>query len=218
MNSQNSSAAAKFLPGSCELEQMDASFCPAVPEVPVPQLMELPEPSPRIHNVICTARLGCRLDLNIIARNAWNIEYDPKVHKVLIMRIRKPRSTAMIYASGNVMCTGAKSEQQSRVAIRRYARIVQNLGFPVSVLNFKIKNIVATCNTFPVNFERLLLAHPQQCSYEPELFPGLFYKVTPGITVTIFTSGKMSLSGAKTEADVHRVFHSVSSIVSSFRR
>ncbi|KAK2820161.1 hypothetical protein Q5P01_023120 [Channa striata] len=51
MNSQNSSAPAKFLPGSCELEQMDASFCPAVPEGPVDHLTELPEPSPRIHDL-----------------------------------------------------------------------------------------------------------------------------------------------------------------------
>lgn len=55
------------------------------------------------------------------------------------------------------------SEDQSRVATRRYARIVQRLGFPVSFLNFKIQNLVATCSTFPVSLERLMLAHHQHC-------------------------------------------------------
>ncbi|XP_067355893.1 uncharacterized protein [Channa argus] len=218
MGYQNTFIAAELLSGSPEPEQVDSSFCPTVPEVPLSHVTELLELSPQIHNVVSTAKLGCRLDLKVIARKARNVEYNPKVCKVLIMRIRKPRTTAMIYANGHVTCTGAKSEEQSRVAIRRHARIVQKLGFPVSVFNFKIKNIVATSKSFPVNFEQMLLAYPQYCSYEPELFPGLFFKMDHGITVTIFASGKMSLSGAKTEADVYRVLDSVSSILSSFRR
>ncbi|KAK2918703.1 hypothetical protein Q8A73_003074 [Channa argus] len=189
----NSSTAAELLSESPEPEQVDSSFCPNVPEVPVSHVTELLELSPQIHNVVSTAKLGCRLDLKVIACKARNVEYNPKVCKVLIMRIRKPRTTAMIYANGHVTCTGAKSEEQSRVAIRRHAGIVQKLGFPVSVFNFKIQNIMATSKSFPVNFEQLLLAYPQYCSYEPELFPGLFFKMEPGITVTIFASGKMSL-------------------------
>ncbi|XP_067355894.1 uncharacterized protein [Channa argus] len=216
--SSQDDTAAELLSESPEPEQVDSSFCPNVPEVPVSHVTELLELSPQIHNVVSTAKLGCRLDLKVIACKARNVEYNPKVCKVLIMRIRKPRTTAMIYANGHVTCTGAKSEEQSRVAIRRHAGIVQKLGFPVSVFNFKIQNIMATSKSFPVNFEQLLLAYPQYCSYEPELFPGLFFKMEPGITVTIFASGKMSLCGAKTEADVYRVLDSVSSILSSFRR
>eukprot|EP00064_Thunnus_orientalis_P012603 superscaffoldBa00001953_g12638 len=146
-------------------------------------------------NIVSTAKLGCQLDLNVIARKALNVKYDPKTYKALTMRIRKPLTTAIIYKSGNIVCLGAKSEEESRIAARRYARIVQKLGFPVRFLDFRIQTMVASCKIFPINFEQLVLAHHQQCSYEPELFPGLFYRVMPGISVTIFANGKLSVNG-----------------------
>uniref|UniRef100_A0A8C4HH42 TATA-box-binding protein n=1 Tax=Dicentrarchus labrax TaxID=13489 RepID=A0A8C4HH42_DICLA len=101
-------------------------------------------------NVTSTVKLGCCLDLNVIACKAWNVEYNPKTYKALIMRIRQPRTTALIYKSGNIVCTGAKSVEGSRLAARKYTRIVQKLGFPAHFLNFKIHNLVASCNSFPV--------------------------------------------------------------------
>jgi transcription initiation factor TFIID TATA-box-binding protein len=47
------------------------------------------------------------------------------------MRIRSPRTTALIFSSGKMVCTGAKSEDDSSQAARRYARIIQKLGFAV---------------------------------------------------------------------------------------
>lgn len=41
--------------------------------------------------------------------------------------------------------------------------MLQKLGFPVSFLDFKIQNLVASCNTFPVSLERLMLAHHRHC-------------------------------------------------------
>ena len=44
------------------------------------------------------------------------------------MRIREPRTTALIFSSGKMVCTGAKSEDLSRLAARKYARVIQKLG------------------------------------------------------------------------------------------
>lgn len=79
-----------------------------------------------------TVNLGCKLDLKKIALHARNAEYNPKRFAAVIMRIREPRTTALIFSSGKMVCTGAKSEEDSRLAARKYARIVQKLGFPVS--------------------------------------------------------------------------------------
>ncbi|XP_044193858.1 TATA-box-binding protein-like [Thunnus albacares] len=186
---------------------------PSTPVIP-----ERPEAIPEIQNIVSTAKLGCQLDLNVIARKALNVKYDPKTYKALTMRIRKPLTTAIIYKSGNIVCLGAKSEEESRIAARRYARIVQKLGFPVRFLDFRIQTMVASCKIFPINFEQLVLAHHQQCSYEPELFPGLFYRVMPGISVTIFANGKLSVNGAKKPADIYEAFDIVYPILSCFRR
>ena len=68
--------------------------------------------------------------------HARNAEYNPKRFAAVIMRIREPRTTALIFNSGKLVCTGAKSEEDSRLAVRKYARIVQKLGFQaIRILN-----------------------------------------------------------------------------------
>nr|GMD23154.1 TATA-box-binding protein [Ipomoea batatas] len=123
---------------------------------------------PTLQNIVSTVNLDCKLDLKAIALQARNAEYNPKRFAAVIMRIREPKTTALIFASGKMVCTGAKSEQQSKLAARKYARIIQKLGFPAK---FK---------------------------YEPELFPGLIYRMKqPKIVLLIFVSGKIVLTGAK---------------------
>lgn len=62
----------------------------------------------------------------------------------VIMRIREPKTTALIFASGKMVVTGAKSEDDSRLASRKYARIIQKLGFEAKFTEFKIQNIVGS--------------------------------------------------------------------------
>ncbi|XP_068585280.1 TATA box-binding protein-like 2 [Cebidichthys violaceus] len=174
-SSQNGTAAAPELPGGSS------------PETQQPEILI------QIKNVVSTVKLGCPLDLHFIARNAWNVEYNPQVFNRLIMRIRKPPTTGIFFETGSLFCFGATSEEQSRLAARRFSRIVQKLGFPVRFLDFKIHNIMAKSKTFPVRLEQL--AHRQSCSYEPELFLGLLYKRIPGISVTIYSSGTLWLCG-----------------------
>ncbi|TKC35129.1 hypothetical protein EI555_015941, partial [Monodon monoceros] len=82
--------------------------------------------------------LGCKLDLKTTVLRAGNAEYNPKRFAAVIMRIREPRATALIFSSGKMVCTGAKSEEQSRLAARKYARVVQKLGVLAKFLDFKI--------------------------------------------------------------------------------
>ena len=79
-----------------------------------------------------TVNLACSLDLKRIAVRARNAEYNPQRFAAVIMRIREPRTTALIFSSGKMVCTGAKSVEDSHLAARKYARIIQKLGFSVS--------------------------------------------------------------------------------------
>lgn len=88
----------------------------------------------------------------------------------VIMRIRDPKTTALIFASGKMVVTGAKSEEDSRLASRKYARIIQKLGFDAKFQEFKIQNIVGSCDVkFPIRLEGLSFSHMQFSSYEPEV-------------------------------------------------
>ncbi|KAL6068656.1 Transcription factor TFIID, C-terminal, TATA-box binding transcription factor, variant 2 [Balamuthia mandrillaris] len=120
---------------------------------------------PTLQNLVSTVNLGTRLDLKEIALHARNAEYNPKRFAAVIMRIRDPKTTALIFASGKMVCTGAKSEEASRLAARKYARIIQKLGFPAKFMDFKIQNIVGSCDVqFPIRLEGLAYAHAHYCS------------------------------------------------------
>lgn len=76
------------------------------------------------------------------------------------MRIREPKTTALIFASGKMVVTGAKSEDDSKLASRKYARIIQKLGFQAKFTDFKIQNIVGSCDVkFPIRLEGLAYSH-----------------------------------------------------------
>ncbi|KAM0890248.1 hypothetical protein ACQ4PT_027162 [Festuca glaucescens] len=154
---------------------------------------------PTLQNIVSTVNLDCQLDLKLIALQARNAEYNPKRFAAVIMRIREPKTTALVFASGKMVCTGAKSEQQSKLAARKYARIIQKLNFPAKFKDFEIQNIVASCDVkFPIRLEGLAYSHGAFASYEPELFPGLIYRMRqPKIVLLIFVSGKIVLTGAK---------------------
>ncbi|KAG6399488.1 hypothetical protein SASPL_140969 [Salvia splendens] len=175
---------------------------------------------PTLQNIVSTVNLDCKLDLKAIALQARNAEYNPKRFAAVIMRIREPKTTALIFASGKMVCTGAKSEEQSRLAARKYARIIQKLGFPAKFKDFKIQNIVGSCDVkFPIRLEGLAYAHGAFSSYEPELFPGLIYRMKqPKIVLLIFVSGKIVLTGAKVRDETYTAFENIYPVLTEFRK
>lgn len=194
---------------------------PMTPLTPMtPMTAEASGIVPQLQNIVSTVNLGCKLDLKKIALHARNAEYNPKRFAAVIMRIREPRTTALIFSSGKMVCTGAKSEDLSRLAARKYARVVQKLDFPAKFTEFKIQNMVGSCDVkFPIRLEGLVLAHAQFSSYEPELFPGLIYRmVKPRIVLLIFVSGKVVLTGAKERQEIYDAFENIYPILKSFRK
>ncbi|KAJ2765995.1 TATA-binding protein (TBP) [Coemansia nantahalensis] len=175
---------------------------------------------PTLQNIVATVNLDCRLDLKTIALHARNAEYNPKRFAAVIMRIREPKTTALIFASGKMVVTGAKSEDDSKLAARKYARIVQKLGFPAKFTDFKIQNIVGSCDVkFPIRLEGLAYSHGAFSSYEPELFPGLIYRmVKPKIVLLIFVSGKIVLTGAKVRDEIYQAFEAIYPVLTEFRK
>lgn len=175
---------------------------------------------PTLQNIVATVNLGVRLDLKTIALHARNAEYNPKRFAAVIMRVRQPKTTALIFASGKMVVTGAKSEDDSRLAARKYARIIQKLGFEAQFTEFKIQNMVGSCDVkFPIRLEGLAFSHGHFSSYEPELFPGLIYRmVKPKVVLLIFVSGKVVLTGAKLREDLHDAFNNIYPVLTEFRK
>lgn len=103
--------------------------------------------------------------------------------------MRNPHATALIFSSGKMVITGGRSEQDAWKAARRFARIVQKLGYDgVRFTDFTVQNMVGKCDVkFPIRLEGLAAAHQLFCTYEPELFPGLVYRmVEPKVVLLVF--------------------------------
>lgn len=180
-----------------------------------------PPPKCNVQNVVATFSLGTNVHLPTIAMSARNVEYNPKRFAALIMRIREPKTTALIFTNGKVVVTGAKCKERSCVACRKFARVVQKVGYEAKFKDFKIRNVVASIDMqFPVNVSALSLdkEHGKTASYEPEIFPGLVYHLaTPVVVLLIFTTGKIVVTGAKCEMEVYAAKDAIVPIVGLFR-
>ncbi len=106
------------------------------------------------------------------------------------------------------------------MAARKYAKSINKIGFDVKFKDFKIQNIVGSCDVkFPISLEALSSEHNTFCNYEPELFPGLIYRMAaPKIVLLIFVSGKIVLTGAKTKEDIQKAFDTIYPVLRKFRK
>jgi transcription initiation factor TFIID TATA-box-binding protein len=92
----------------------------------------------------------------------------------------------------------------------------------ISLSNFKIQNIVASSDVgFSIKLESLQEEHKKfsRCHYEPELFPGLIYKMeNPKVVLLIFTSGKIVLAGAKTRQEIYLAYQKIYPVLFNFKK
>lgn len=175
----------------------------------------------RIQNMSSTANLGVRLDLKKIALKCRNTEFNPRRFGAVIMRLREPRATALLFASGKMVVTGVKSTHNATLAAKKFAYVVEKVGFePQEFMDFKVQNIVGTADVgFPIRLEGLVYAHSAFASYEPELFPGLIYRlVSPRVVFLIFVSGKVVITGAKKESDLSSALTKLYPVLVEFKK
>ncbi|KAI9210781.1 hypothetical protein DS838_004340 [Geotrichum bryndzae] len=132
--------------------------------------------------------------------------------------------TAMPESKDNIIKqekdTKTEAQDESASGIVPTLQIIQKLGFNAKFTDFKIQNIVGSCDVkFPIRLEGLAFSHGTFSSYEPELFPGLIYRmVKPKIVLLIFVSGKIVLTGAKQREEIYAAFEAIYPVLSEFRK
>jgi transcription initiation factor TFIID TATA-box-binding protein len=119
-----------------------------------------------------------------------------------------------------MVVTGAKSEDDSKLASRKYARIIQRLGCNARFTDFKIQNIVGSCDiNFPIRLEGLASRHHMFSSYGPELFPGLIYRMMKlKVVFLIFVSGNLVLTGSKIHEEMYQASELIYPVLSDFQK
>lgn len=171
-----------------------------------------------INNVVCSFSVRCHLNLRQIALKGVNVEYR-RENGMVTMKLRKPYTTASIWSSGKITCTGATSEEQSHVAARRFARCLQKLGFRARFTNFRVVNVLGTCSMpFAIRITAFSEKYKEHAEYEPELHPGVTYKLKkPKATLKIFSTGSITVT-APSVADVQEAIEHIYPLVLEFRK
>ncbi len=163
----------------------------------------------KIQNVVASATLNQRVDLNAIVKSFPGVEYRPEQFPGLVFRIKKPKTATLIFNSGKMVCTGAKSEKEAHRAIMKVVRELKKGGIIIiSKPELKIQNIVASASLGGKIDLELAVSTLVKTMYEPEQFPGLIYRMAePKVVILIFASGNLVCTGAKKEQDVYDAVH-----------
>jgi transcription initiation factor TFIID TATA-box-binding protein len=174
-------------------------------------LSALPKPKIRIENVVASVTVNQRIDLDKVARSLLNVEYDPEQFPGLVYRLKKPKTATLIFNSGKMVCTGAKSEAEASRAVHRIVEHLREAGIQITGEPIiTVQNIVASASLgAELNLE-LAAYSLENVMYEPEQFPGLIYRMKdPKVVILLFGSGKLVCTGAKKEEDVYRAVNNV---------
>src|SRR3989475_7765936 len=173
------------------------------------------KPIVSIENVVASASVDQRIDLNVITQTFPDVEYHPEQFPGLVFRLKSPKTATLIFSSGKMVCTGSKSEE---AAINAVQTVVQRLRKgKIKIKNdpvITIQNIVASVSLGgKVHLERAARSLPRSM-YEPEQFPGLIHRMLdPRPVDPIFASGKLVCTGTKKESEVYRAVHNLHTLL-----
>jgi len=174
------------------------------------------KPSMHIQNIVASASLNQTISLDLIVEKFPHVEYRPKVFPGLVFRLKKPKTATLIFGTGKMVCTGAKSEKAARQAVHKVARELEKHG----ILSFTnkpvvhIQNIVASGELGGEIDLESVVYKLRRVMYEPEQFPGAVYRMNdPKVVFLIFSAGKLVCVGAKKEQDVYDAVNKLQKIL-----
>ncbi|WP_290597614.1 MULTISPECIES: TATA-box-binding protein [unclassified Archaeoglobus] len=168
----------------------------------------------KIENVVASTQIGENIDLNKISREIKDSEYKPKQFPGLVLRTKEPKAAALVFRSGKVVCTGSKSVEDARRAVKQIVKMLREIDIPViDEPDVKVQNIVASADLgVDLNLNAIAIGLGlENIEYEPEQFPGLVYRLDdPRVVVLIFGSGKMVVTGGKSPEDARKAVERIS--------
>jgi len=160
----------------------------------------------RVVNIVVSTSLEHDIPLEKMAATLSNTEYNPEQFPGLVIRIKEPKTSALIFSSGKVVCTGARSMDKVEESIKKIIQSLKKIGITITIKpEINIQNIVASGTVgMDLNLNILAMKLPNT-EYEPEQFPGLVYKLDEAkATFLLFSNGKIVCTGTKSEDEVRK--------------
>ena len=159
------------------------------------------KPEIKIQNIVVSTSLEHDIPLIKLAETLPNTEYNPEQFPGLVMRIKDPKTSALIFSSGKVVCTGAKSLTKVRESLQKIIKNLAKIKIRIKVKpKINVQNMVASGDIkMDLNLNFLALKLPNT-EYEPEQFQGLVFKLQgTRATFLLFSNGKIVCTGTRSE-------------------
>jgi transcription initiation factor TFIID TATA-box-binding protein len=158
----------------------------------------------KIENIVASASLDVRIPLEKMVEYLEGAEYEPEQFPGLVYRVKDPKTAILVFSSGKVVCTGARSIADVRKAVAKVAKVIKKIkiGEPKNY-SVQIENIVASAQLpARLNLDKIAF-ESENSEYEPAQFPGLVYRLKePKATFLLFGSGKVICTGIRKIEDV----------------
>jgi len=158
------------------------------------------DPDYKIENVVATVEVEIteKINLNEIARKHVDVEYNPERFPGLVMKISEPKATFLIFSTGKMVVTGLRRADEASPGVEKVIKKIKKAGIKVANPKITIQNIVASGDlhtNIDLNMAAIIMEYAM---YEPEVFPGLIYRMQEPKTVfLIFSTGRIVCTGAK---------------------
>ncbi|RLI97139.1 MAG: TATA-box-binding protein [Candidatus Aenigmatarchaeota archaeon] len=166
----------------------------------------------RIENIVASASLGVEIPLEKLVTKTEGVEYEPEQFPGLVYRISKPKAAALIFGSGKIVCTGARSIEDVHTVFNKVKNYIKKAGVKIpKAVKIQVENIVASAKlNANLNLDKIAF-NLENSEYEPEQFPGLVYRMdSPRVAFLLFGSGKIVCTGARSIEDVRKAVKKVS--------
>ncbi|HDS59895.1 MAG TPA: TATA-box-binding protein [Thermoplasmatales archaeon] len=161
-----------------------------------------------IQNIVASTTIADSLDLDSITRSIPNTSYRPGIFPGLVLRIPQPKTAFLLFKSGKVVCTGAKNLEDIKKSMKKVCTLLKKVGFKVvDEPEINVQNIVASGDLHgELNLVSTALAVGlENTEYEPEIFPGIVYRMEDlGVVLLLFSSGKIVCTGARKTQQVEQ--------------
>src|SRR3990170_1046054 len=173
------------------------------------------KPLIRIQNIVASVSLNQKIDLQKIVEKFPQTEYNPSVFPGLVFRLKKPKTATLIFGTGKMVCTGAKSEKESRSAVEKVVKELRGQGIAIAEKPVvTIQNIVASAELGGEIDLESLVYKLSRVMYEPEQFPGAVYRMDdPKVVFLVFSAGKLVCVGAKKEEQVYEAVDKIQKLL-----
>ncbi len=163
------------------------------------------EPKTKVVNIVISSSLEHDIPLEKMAATLPNTEYNPEQFPGLVIRIKEPKTSALIFSSGKIVCTGARNLDEVDKSIQQVIKALEKINIKITIKPVvNVQNMVAHGDIgMALNLNNLAMKL-DNTEYEPEQFPGLVYKLKDAnATFLLFSNGKIVCTGTKSEDEVH---------------